>query len=138
MESNSWQLRIDGAGDSGTEGGSGRERGSQSLIRTLLIDNYDSYTYNVFQYLAAVNGVPPVVIRNDEFPTWRDAKAALPSIHNIVISPGPGTVENDKDFGLCREVLLEADLPVLGICLGHQGLGLVYGGEVSTRDTFVT
>ncbi|PHJ26068.1 p-aminobenzoic acid synthase [Cystoisospora suis] len=130
MEQTSWQLRIESAGASRTDAGPNDESEGFSFIRTLLIDNYDSYTYNVFQYLAAVNGVPPVVIRNDEFPTWQLAKARLPLVHNIVISPGPGTVENDEDFGLCREVLQDGAVPVLGICLGHQGLGHVYGGKI--------
>ncbi|KEP64825.1 UNVERIFIED_CONTAM: p-aminobenzoic acid synthase [Hammondia hammondi] len=112
-----------------------RERGglpspSSAAVRTLLIDNHDSYTYNVFQYLATINGVAPAVIRNDEFSSWREAKASVGPVHNIVISPGPGTVENEHDFGVCSEALREAAVPILGICLGHQGLGYVYGGKI--------
>ncbi|PFH34593.1 p-aminobenzoic acid synthase [Besnoitia besnoiti] len=103
---------------------------SSPVVRTLLIDNHDSYTFNVYQYLSVINGVAPTVIRNDEFSSWASAKASVGPVHNIVISPGPGTVENDHDFGVCREVLKEAAVPVLGICLGHQGLGHTYGGKI--------
>nr|CEL66383.1 TPA: para-aminobenzoate synthase, putative [Neospora caninum Liverpool] len=99
-------------------------------VHTLLIDNHDSYTFNVFQYLATINGVAPTVIRNDEFTSWREAKASVGPVHNIVISPGPGTAENEHDFGVCSEALREAAVPILGICLGHQGLGHVYGGKI--------
>eukprot|EP00123_Amoebidium_parasiticum_P016227 comp23345_c0_seq1/m.38513 comp23345_c0_seq1/g.38513 ORF comp23345_c0_seq1/g.38513 comp23345_c0_seq1/m.38513 type:complete len:854 (-) comp23345_c0_seq1:663-3224(-) len=99
-------------------------------VRTLLIDNYDSYTFNVFQWLACVNGVPPTVIRNDQF-TWEQlARDYLPHFDNIVISPGPGHPANEEDFGVCRAVLACAQIPVLGVCLGHQGLALQYGSTV--------
>lgn len=93
-------------------------------MRTLLVDNYDSFTYNVFHYLAEVNGEKPFVIRND---------ARIPhlaSFDNIVLSPGPGRPSRETDFGICRELIINADLPVLGICLGHQGLCEVLGGTV--------
>lgn len=96
---------------------------------TLLIDNYDSYTFNLFQYLAEVNGRPPCVIRNDQL-TWEALQAVLPHFHNVVISPGPGVPSNSADFGVCEQLLREAELPVLGVCLGHQGLAHVSGAEV--------
>ncbi|XP_071921562.1 aminodeoxychorismate synthase, chloroplastic-like isoform X1 [Coffea arabica] len=103
------------------------------FIRTLLIDNYDSYTYNIFQELSIVNGVPPVVIRNDEW-SWEDAYRVLyqeKAFHNIVISPGPGTPTCSADIGICLRVLLECrDIPILGVCLGHQALGYVHGAKV--------
>ncbi|ELR22073.1 glutamine amidotransferase, putative, partial [Acanthamoeba castellanii str. Neff] len=95
---------------------------------TLLIDNYDSYTFNLFQYLAEVNGRPPCVIRNDQL-TWEALQAVLPHFHNVVISPGPGVPSNSADFGVCEQLLREAELPVLGVCLGHQGLAHVSGAE---------
>ncbi|KAG9149737.1 hypothetical protein Leryth_012455 [Lithospermum erythrorhizon] len=71
------------------------------LIRTLLIDNYDSYTYNIYQELSVVNGLPPVVIRNDEW-TWQDFYHYLyeaKAFDNIVISPGPGSPTCPEDIG---------------------------------------
>ncbi len=94
---------------------------------SLLIDNYDSFTFNLYQYLAEVNGIAPIVIRNDEGP-W-SAMRELP-YDNIVISPGPGRPEVARDFGICRDAILEAQVPLLGVCLGHQGLCHLFGGEV--------
>lgn len=96
-------------------------------MRTLLVDNYDSYTYNLYQLIARVNGGAPLVVRNDAL-TW-DAFLAL-GVDNVVISPGPGRPDNPRDFGICARILEEAMVPVLGVCLGHQGLGMVYGGAV--------
>jgi para-aminobenzoate synthetase len=97
------------------------------VSRTLLIDNYDSYTYNLFQLLAQVNGVVPEVVRNDE----RALSEMDPNdFDNVVISPGPGHPGRVRDFGLSADVLLDWDLPALGVCLGHQGMGLLAGAEV--------
>jgi para-aminobenzoate synthetase len=96
-------------------------------MRTLLIDNYDSYTYNLYQLMAQVYGTTPVVVRNDD-PGW-DA-LDLSSFDGAVISPGPGHPASRRDFGHSRTALLREDLPVLGVCLGHQGVGLVYGARV--------
>ncbi|WP_309114548.1 aminodeoxychorismate synthase component I [Saccharothrix sp.] len=96
-------------------------------MRTLLIDNYDSFTFNLFQYLARVNGREPVVITNDD-PGFR--LSDLRRFDNVVISPGPGRPQNRADFGLCRSVVEHADLPLLGVCLGHQGLCLAEGASV--------
>lgn len=96
-------------------------------MKTLLIDNYDSYTFNLFQLLAEVNGAPPLVIRNDQL-SW-DELTAL-DFENIVISPGPGRPEVERDFGICDRVLRELDVPILGVCLGHQGLGSAFGARV--------
>nr|CAB3468915.1 unnamed protein product [Digitaria exilis] len=74
---------------------------AQAPVRTLLIDNYDSYTYNIFQELSVVNGVPPVVVRNDEW-TWRDVFNRVykdRAFDNIVISPGPGSPACPSDIG---------------------------------------
>jgi para-aminobenzoate synthetase len=94
---------------------------------TLLIDNYDSFTYNLFQLLAEVNGVEPIVVRNDEA-SW-DELSRL-EFDNVVLSPGPGRPERDRDFGLCAEAIRRCEQPLLGVCLGHQGLGWIHGGRV--------
>jgi para-aminobenzoate synthetase len=96
-------------------------------MRTLLIDNYDSFTYNLFQLLAEVNGVEPLVVRNDEA-SWEEL--ARLEFDNVVISPGPGRPDVDADFGVCAEVIRTCELPLLGVCLGLQGIGWVEGGEV--------
>jgi len=96
-------------------------------MRTLLIDNYDSFTFNLFQLIAEVNGEEPVVVRNDGA-TWEELAGW--DVDNIVISPGPGRPERPADFGVCAAAILHADVPVLGVCLGHQGLGHLSGGEV--------
>ncbi|QNS09215.1 aminodeoxychorismate synthase component I [Streptomyces xanthii] len=97
-------------------------------VRTLLIDNYDSFTYNLFQMLAEVNARPPVVVKNDDHAAF----AALDprDFDNIVVSPGPGHPGTDTDLGLSRRVIEDWDLPLLGVCLGHQALCLLGGGEV--------
>lgn len=96
-------------------------------MRTLLIDNHDSFTYNLFQLLAEVNGSEPLVVRNDEA-TWEELERLR--FENVVISPGPGRPERAADFGVCADVIRRARVPLLGVCLGHQGLGCAYGGEV--------
>src|SRR5690554_6463911 len=95
---------------------------------TLLIDNYDSYTYIIFQYLWEINGERPIVIKNDAL----DIKGISGlSFDNIVISPGPGTPDNPDDVGLSMAVFdAFPDVPILGICLGHQSLGKKFGGVV--------
>ncbi|KAK4279689.1 hypothetical protein QN277_011428 [Acacia crassicarpa] len=103
------------------------------FVRTLLIDNYDSYTYNIYQALSVVNGVPPVVVQNDDL-TWKELCHYLyeeNAFDNIVISPGPGSPACPKDIGICLELLHNCwDIPILGVCLGHQALGLVHGAQV--------
>ena len=97
-------------------------------MRTLLIDNYDSFTYNLAHYLGEVTGTEPTVIRNDE-PGWRPAH--LDGFDNVVISPGPGTPDVPADFGLCREVISTGRVPLLGVCLGHQGIATLGGGSIA-------
>ena len=96
-------------------------------MRTLLIDNYDSYTFNLFHLLGEVNGEEPIVARNDELP-WEELSRLAPD--NVVISPGPGRPEHARDAGVSLEVLRHADVPVLGVCLGHQALAYAMGGTV--------
>ncbi|MET7482405.1 aminodeoxychorismate synthase component I [Streptomyces sp. NPDC005538] len=96
-------------------------------MKTLLIDNYDSYTYNLFQLIAEVNGEEPVVIRNDA----PDGMPDLADFDNVVVSPGPGHPGRPRDFGIAATVLAESPLPVLGVCLGHQGIALGEGAAVT-------
>ena len=96
-------------------------------MHTLLIDNHDSFTYNLFQYLAASNGTEPTVVRNDEM-DWTQA-SRLP-FDNIVISPGPGRPQRREDLGLSADALAHAEVPILGVCLGHQAMGLASGATV--------
>ena len=91
----------------------------------LIIDNYDSFTYNLVQYFGEL-GAEPVVKRNDEI-TVAEIDALKPEA--VVISPGPCT---PKEAGISNEVIAQIGpkLPVLGVCLGHQCIGHVYGGAV--------
>jgi anthranilate synthase/aminodeoxychorismate synthase-like glutamine amidotransferase len=91
----------------------------------LLIDNYDSFTWNLAQYFGEL-GAPPLVKRNDEI-TLDDIATMAPS--HIVISPGPGRPE---DAGISVDVVRRfgARTPLLGVCLGHQSIGLAFGGAV--------
>jgi len=94
---------------------------------TLLIDNHDSFTYNLFQRLAEVNGREPLVVRNDEA-SWAELEGL--EFDNVVISPGPGRPERAADFGVCADVIRHCEAPLLGVCLGLQGMGWVEGGRV--------
>lgn len=98
-------------------------------MTTLLVDNYDSYTYNVFHLLAAVSGEEPIVIHNDMV-SWRALSRW--DFDAIVLSPGPGRPDRWHDFGVCADILRFSEIPVLGVCLGHQGLGHVMKAEVTT------
>jgi anthranilate synthase/aminodeoxychorismate synthase-like glutamine amidotransferase len=91
----------------------------------LLLDNYDSFTYNLYQYLSEL-GAEVVVRRNDQI-TLEEIAALAPA--GIVISPGPCT---PNEAGICNDVILAfgQTTPILGVCLGHQCIGQVYGGQV--------
>lgn len=94
--------------------------------RTLLIDNYDSFTYNLFDLLTRVNGRTPTVTTNDT--PWDSID--LREFDNVVVSPGPGRPDRTRDFGISARVLMDNVLPVLGVCLGHQGLCQAFGADV--------
>ncbi|SMX90774.1 Glutamine amidotransferase class-I [Brevibacterium aurantiacum] len=85
-----------------------------SLIRTLLIDNADSFTLNLFHLLAEVNGCAPTLVPND----WAEFSVDdLRGFDNVVISPGPGTPKKQADFGICAEVVAQSPIPIL-TCTG--------------------
>ncbi len=98
-------------------------------MATLLVDNYDSYTYNVFHLLAAVSGEEPIVVHNDMV-SWKALSRW--DFDAIVLSPGPGRPQRWHDFGVCADILRHAQIPVLGICLGHQGIGNLLRGDVGS------
>jgi len=97
-------------------------------MKFLIIDNYDSFVYNIAQRLGEL-GVNSDVIRNDRI-TINEIKEK--NYDAIIISPGPGTPEVEKYFGICKDVIqkLGSKLPILGICLGHQGIIDCFGGKV--------
>ena len=96
------------------------------MPRVLVIDSYDSFVYNLVQYLGEL-GAEPVVVRNDEWTVERALEAA-PDL--VLLSPGPGRPE---DAGIICDAIpafAEQGTPVFGVCLGHQAIGHVYGGSV--------
>ena len=100
------------------------------MARVLVVDNYDSFVYNLVQYLGEL-GAEPVVHRHDAL-TVEEAEALCPDA--VLISPGPGRPE---DAGISNDVIVRlggAGVPVLGVCLGHQCIGQLYGGQVVRAD----
>ena len=97
-------------------------------MKTLLVDNHDSYTYNVFHLLAAASGEEPMVVNNDGV-SWRVLTRM--DFDAIVLSPGPGHPSRWHDFGVCSDILRKSEVPVFGICLGHQGIGNLLEGSVN-------
>ncbi len=97
-------------------------------MKLLVIDNYDSFTYNLAQLLGELK-TEPIVIRNDMI-TLEEVDKMNPDA--IVISPGPGHPANKRDFGVCADIItkLGSKFPILGVCLGHQGIMHLYGGIV--------
>ena len=99
-------------------------------LKVLVIDNYDSFVYNLVQYFGELGA---------EVKIYRNNKISLKRIKNldpkrIVISPGPGTPEKERYFGICSEILqkLSRKIPTLGVCLGHQGIIHSFGGNISS------
>ncbi|MEV5483668.1 MULTISPECIES: aminodeoxychorismate synthase component I [Streptomyces] len=96
-------------------------------MRTLIVDNYDSFTYNLAHYVAEVTGDEPTVVQNDD-PAWRLKHVA--EFDNVIISPGPGTPEVETDLGICADIIRHGAVPLLGVCLGHEALAHLNGGRV--------
>ena len=98
------------------------------MARILVIDSYDSFVYNIVQYLGEL-GAEPIVVRNDQI-SVADAIALAPD--GVLLSPGPGRPE---DAGIICDAIsaFAGSVPVFGVCLGHQAIGHVYGGDV-VRD----
>jgi len=97
-------------------------------LRVLVIDNYDSFVYNLVQYIGEL-GAEVIVYRNDQV-NLAQIKKLKPD--RIVISPGPGTPEDARYFGVCVAILQDVSrkVPTLGVCLGHQGIIHAFGGKI--------
>ena len=97
-------------------------------MRVLIVDNYDSFVYNLAQYIGEL-GAETIVRRNDDI-TLEQAAALKPD--RIVLSPGPGTPDDKRYFGVCSQILrhLSLRVPTLGVCLGPQGIVSTFGGKV--------
>ncbi len=98
-------------------------------MKFLIIDNYDSFVYNIAQYLGEL-GVDCDVIRNDKITLVQIKQRKYDA---IIISPGPGTPADRKYFGVCSDVIKDIGptTPILGVCLGHQGIIEAFGGKVT-------
>ena len=103
--------------------------------RVLVVDNYDSFTYNLVQELAEL-GAEPTVVRND---AWTVDQVSEFAPDGIVISPGPGTPEKPSDIGISNDLIRELGptTPLLGVCLGHQCIGYVFGGRIMRAPELV-
>ncbi len=97
-------------------------------MKVVVIDNYDSFVYNLVQYIGE-QGAETIVYRNNKV-TLEQLTELKPD--RIVISPGPGTPEDERYFGVCTKILqtMSPTIPTLGVCLGHQGIISVYGGKI--------
>jgi anthranilate synthase/aminodeoxychorismate synthase-like glutamine amidotransferase len=104
----------------------GRAGYRAGVPRVLVIDNYDSFVYNLVQYLGEL-GAEPLVYRHDELPI--DALVALEP-DAVLVSPGPGRPEDAGVSNVAIRHFGESGVPVLGVCLGHQCIGALYGGDV--------
>jgi len=97
-------------------------------MRCLLIDNYDSFTWNLADLIGRAFGEAPIVVRNDE-DDW-DGLRARHRFDCVVISPGPGSVTREADVHVSRQAIARSGLPLLGVCLGFQGIAHAHGGRI--------
>jgi len=97
-------------------------------MKILVLDNYDSFVYNLVQYVGE-QGAKPLVYRNDAI-TIKEIRKLNPD--GIIISPGPGTPEKGRDIGVCIDAIREfaSNIPILGVCLGHQAIAHAFGGKI--------
>lgn len=97
-------------------------------MKILIIDNYDSFTFNLYQLTAEITNSLPQVYYNDQINFQK-----ILNLHPdaIIISPGPGNPTNIKDFGICSEIITKSTFPILGVCLGHQGIANAFGSNIS-------
>ncbi len=100
-------------------------------MKVLLIDNYDSFTYNLYHVIAAIDGSSVTVLRNDDRALL--SRIATEEFDAVVIGPGPGSPDDRKYFGQCLEIIQEyggKGLPILGVCLGFQGIAHAFGAKL--------
>jgi len=103
----------------------------------VILDNFDSFTYNLYQMVQAQTSLTVQVFRNNTL-TWEELLAMRPD--RIILSPGPGHPSRPDDFGICQQVLLQYEAlqcPILGVCLGHQGMAHYFGGQVIPAPAIV-
>eukprot|EP00002_Diphylleia_rotans_P037144 TRINITY_DN8274_c0_g1_i1.p1 TRINITY_DN8274_c0_g1~~TRINITY_DN8274_c0_g1_i1.p1 ORF type:complete len:805 (+),score=170.70 TRINITY_DN8274_c0_g1_i1:49-2463(+) len=100
-------------------------------LKVLVIDNFDSFTHNICQYLSSSPQfrVRVTLVKNNEWDE-NELRERLSWIDAIVLSPGPGTPTDEKDFGICSEAIRQTKVPLLGVCLGFQGLCHLFGSKI--------
>ena len=102
-------------------------------MKVLIVDNFDSFVYNLAQYVGQL-GAEPLVRRNNQV-TLQQTEELAPD--RIVISPGPGRPEDRRYFGICLDIIekISPRIPTLGVCLGHQGIAYAFGGSIVPRNS---